>query len=149
MQTIDKSPGSTPTIVESFLREAKRLQRAAQSDSLAHSLPVLRRLIARCVFRDLSLPALRRRQNLVQRKHTLQLLALEAGYSSWAECRQTLGRVSPETAEHYRMAMRQPGYPNHWFSTVHQAQAFASQYGGLPLAYGRQGVVIPADSCSA
>jgi hypothetical protein len=104
----------------------------------------LRRLIAQRVFTDVTLPQLRRWQTLVQRKHLLQLLALEAGYRSWAECRRALEALPPERAEQYHLALRYAGYPNHWFSSLQEARAFASQHGGYPLAYGRQGVVVPA-----
>ncbi|WP_049723079.1 hypothetical protein [Gilvimarinus polysaccharolyticus] len=144
MHTPSHSPGSSSAVVESFLREAKRLQRAACSGDLADCLPVLRRLIAQQVFTGVTLPQLRRRQDFVQRKHTLQLLALEAGYISWAECRRALEALSTERAEQYNIALRYAGYPNHWFSSLQEARAFAFQHGGYPLAYGRQGVVIPA-----
>ena len=144
MHTPSHSSGSSPAVVESFLREAKRLQRAACSGDLADCLPVLRRLLAQRVFTGVTLPQLRRRQDLVQRKHTLQLLALEAGYRSWAECRRALEALPPEQAEQYHLALRYAGYPNHWFSSLQEAKAFASRHGGYPLAYGRQGVVVPA-----
>ncbi|MFC3154206.1 hypothetical protein [Gilvimarinus japonicus] len=144
MHTPSHSSGSSSAVVESFLREAKRPQRAACSGDLADCLPVLRRLLAQRVFTGVTLPQLRRRQGLVQRKHTLQLLALEAGYSCWAECRRALETLPAERAEQYHLASRYAGYPNHWFSSLQEAKAFASQHGGYPLAYGRQGVVVPA-----
>lgn len=66
-----------------LLREAKRLHRAAQSDSPAESLPVLRRLLAAEAIPGPTLPAAFRARTQVQRKHVLRALTLEAGYPSW------------------------------------------------------------------
>lgn len=140
------NPKPDSTVVESFLREAKRLHRAAQSDSYARSLPILRRLIEQQVFQRMALPELRRSKSLVQRKHILNLLAIEAGFSHWAEFRQALTVLAPEVERHYLLALRHSGYPNHWFSTLAQAEEFAHSHGGYALAYGKQGVVIPVSS---
>lgn len=121
---------------------AKKLQRAALADELSISLPVLRRLLAAKVLVGISLPQLQRRRNLVQRKHLLQLLALEAGFASWETYRAALVHMAPEQLPHFDLFKRQQGYPNHWFASLEEAQDYAWEHGGRAVAVGGQAVVI-------
>ena len=121
---------------------AKRLHRAAISESLALSLPVLRRILAAGVLHGLSLPQLRRQRDLVQRKHLLRMLAIEAGYPGWEDFRRALLCEGPDRIDSFELVRQQAGYPNLWFSTFEEAQAHALRHGGRALRAGRQGIVL-------
>ncbi|MBU2886263.1 nitrous oxide reductase accessory protein NosL [Gilvimarinus agarilyticus] len=135
---------TSASIIDSVLRDAKKLHRTAQSKSYSSSLPILRRLLHQEVFRGLSLPALRSQSHLIQRKHILQLLALEANYTSWAQYRQAIINQPDQIHGFEQTSFAQLGYPNHWFSSLTEAQAFAKQHGGQVFAYANQGVVVPS-----
>lgn len=128
--------------VRLVLREAKRLHRAAVSDSLAASLPVLRRLIASGILHGLSLPELSRRREIVRRKHVLQMLAIEASRPDWAEYRKDLASMDPGALPHFDILQRAAGYPNLWFSSPSEAEAHVAEHGGRSIRVGRQAVVI-------
>lgn len=130
--------------IPSVLREAKALQRCVQSDSLADALPVLRRLLAQQVLQGLSLPELYRSRQLVQRKHILRLLALEAGYHSWEQYRPVLATLPLDELSHFDVIRRQVGYPNLWFASWTEAQQYVATQGGRCLRVGQQAVVIVA-----
>lgn len=121
---------------------ARRLHKAAASESLALSLPVLRRILASGTLRDLTLPALRRNRHIVQRKHLLRTLAVEAGHPSWEAYRQTLSGLAASELAHYDLLRPTSGYPNLWFSTAAQAARHAEVHGGRAMRVGDQGVVI-------
>lgn len=121
---------------------AKRLHKAATSESLALSLPVLRRVLATETLRDISLPALRRNLGMVQRKHILRTLAIEAGHLSWEAYRQALSRMAASELTHYDLIRPAIGYPNLWFSSSTQAAEHASAHGGRAIRVGAQGVVV-------
>ena len=125
------------------LREARRLHKLAASASLAAPLPVLRRLIGNQILNGLSLPELHRQRDLVQRKHLLRLLAVEAGHASWEAYRVALVQLSPQALEHFDLVRQVIGYPNFWFSTPEQAQAHVLAHGGRAMRVGQQAVVIP------
>ncbi|WP_096085977.1 hypothetical protein [Agaribacterium haliotis] len=128
-----------------FSREAKKLHKASQSKLSSKALPVLRRLIKSQTFREISLVQLFQRQAIVQRKHIFQMLALEAGYKNWAEFKYALSALPAHELTHYCHYLLNAGYPNHWFSSLPEAQAFASEHGGSALSFGTQALVIPAD----
>ncbi len=140
---IEKSHQDRSQAVKLILREAKKLHRAAVSGALATSLPILRRLLAAQVLRGLSLPELSRNRSLVQRKHVLRTLAIEAGYSSWEEYRRVLGGMSPELLPHYDIVRHTAGYPNLWFPSAAEAEVYAAAHGGRAIRVGHQGVVFP------
>ncbi len=131
------------TAVDWLLREAKKLHRAASSESRMRALPVLRRLISSQTLVNISLVELSRQQSMIQRKHLLQMLAREAGYPDWASYRKALADLPAEQLDNYALAMRQAGYPNLWFSNLEQAQAYAAEHGGKALPFASQAVVIP------
>lgn len=133
-------PGETAGIV---LREARNLHRAANSDSLARSLPVLRRLLATGVLHGMALPELHRQRGTVQRKHVLRMLALEAGHPSWEAYRVALAHMTADELPHFDILRRHAGYPNHWFSSLDEAQAHAARHGGRVMRVGHQAVVMP------
>ncbi|MGR8936145.1 MAG: hypothetical protein ACU837_17485 [Gammaproteobacteria bacterium] len=128
--------------IKLLLREAKKLHRAATSDSLVQALPVLRRLITSDTLKGVSLPELHRRRHIVQRKHILRMLAVEAGYTRWEEYRRAMANASVAEVGHFDIVHRKAGYPNIWFSSLAEAQAFAAKYGGYPLRVGKQAVVF-------
>ncbi len=132
-------------ILNSLLRVAKSLHRAARSESRLQSLPILRRLISSETFREISLPELHRQRGIIQRKHILQMLALEAGYGSWAAYKKEINDKPAEQPLHYSLALRYAGYPNIWFRSFAEAEHYATEHGGQPIAVGQQAVVIPAD----
>lgn len=121
---------------------AKHLHKAALSEQLSMSLPVLRRVLATRTLRDISLPALRRNRSLVRRKHILRTLAIESGYPSWEEYRLALSSMVASDLGHYDLIRPTAGYPNLWFSSVSQAAKHVTTHGGQAIRVGDQGVVI-------
>ena len=132
-------PGDAIRLV---LGMARRLHKAARSDSLADSLPVLRRLLASDALHDMSLPELQRKRSMVRRKHILRMLALEAGYPAWETYRNELTNMAVEELEHFDLMRSAAGYPNHWFSSVADALEYAGTHGGRAVRVGRQAVVV-------
>lgn len=137
-------PSQEPQSVDLVLREARKLHHAAQSASLDKSLPVLRRILNSHTLDGLSLPELHRRREMVQRKHILRTLAIEAGFASWEAYRPALASIPASQLTHIDQLWREAGYLNSWFSTFEEALAHAAAHGGRALRLGRQGVVVPA-----
>lgn len=133
------------TIIKSLLREAKKLHKAAKSESLSRSLPILRRLISSNTLTNISLVELRNKTTLIQRKHILQMLAYETGYSNWASYRQAVESNQAENIDHYSFSLRKVGYPNLWFASFNEAESYAQTHGGNPVQVGHQAVVIKAN----
>ena len=138
------APGVAP-----LLRVAKRLHRAAVSSSLAESLPVLRRLLAAQVIRGLTLPQLSQRRSLVQRKHLLQTLAIEAGFLNWDAYRGALAETPHDPPLPFDVHTGAAGYPNLWFSSLADAEAHAARHGGRAVRHGQQAVVFVEDVSAA
>lgn len=132
-------PGDAIKLV---LGMARRLHKAAMSDSLSQSLPVLRRVLATDTLRGISLPELQRNRTTVQRKHILRTLAAEAGYPSWESYREALSGMTASELEHFDMLRQGIGYPNHWFSSFSEASEYAAACGGRAIRVGSQGVVV-------
>jgi hypothetical protein len=132
-------PGGAPELVR---REAKRLHRAATSDSLAAALPVLRRLLAAGAITETTLPGLFRRRDTVQRKHVLRTLAFEAGSPSWEAYRPTLDHTDVRQLEAFAVVGTGYAKLNLWFSNEPDAARFASQHGGHSVRVGTQAVVL-------
>ncbi len=140
---VPSEPATAGEAVTAVLREAKRLHRAAASESLALSLPVLRRLLAQQVLQGVSLPELRRHRHIVQRKHLLRLLALDAGFANWETYRAALPGVPVADLPHFDLVRAQAGYPNLWFSTPEEAERHVALRGGRMMRVGLQAVVLP------
>lgn len=121
---------------------ARQLHRAATSDSLRVSLPVLRRILATHTLRDLSLPQLHQQRAMVRRKHLLRTLAIEAGHPSWEHYSRALSGMTVEQLPHLDMLQASAGYPNLWFSNREQAQTYALSHGGRVVPVGTQAVVL-------
>ncbi len=129
--------------VSQLLREARRLHRAARSDALTQSLPVLRRLLRSQSVTPGSLPELHRRRHSVQRKHVLRMLAREAGHPGWEAYRHWLERGGDGLPiEHFDIAGRHAGHLNLWFSTPEAARSHAAVHGGRPIRVGDQAVLL-------
>ncbi|QIL82389.1 hypothetical protein G7047_22495 [Diaphorobacter sp. HDW4A] len=126
----------------SLLRAAKKLHRQATSDSLAMSLPVLRRILQSQTLRGVSLPQLHRRRDIVQRKHVLRMLAVEAGHPGWDDYRRAVASMNAEELAQLDVLASRAGYPNHWFSTFEEAERHAKEHGGRAVRVGAQGVVL-------
>ena len=125
-----------------ILRQARQLHRAVTSDSTASSLPVLRRLLASKAMAEQPLPALHRSRRCIQRKHILRMLALEAGFSSWALYGRALKAMPVEALAQFDVIRSGIGYPNLWFATVSEAEVYAAEHGGKVVAVGGQAVVV-------
>ena len=110
---------------ELVLHIARNLHRAVNADALAISLPVLRRLLATKTLTEISLPELQRRRDIVQRKHVLRMLAVEAGFNCWEDYRHALDAMNPDQVSHFDQLSRSAGYPNLWFSSFDEAQDYA------------------------
>lgn len=137
----NSSHGSAAALV---LREAKRLHRAAISDSLSTALPVLRRLLAAGAVPPARLPELFRRRSTLQRKHLLRTLGIEAGFTSWEAHRPALDRLAVSELRQLELAHQGASCLNLWFSSELEARAFAARHGGRPIRVGSQAVVLPA-----
>lgn len=135
-------PSLSPQAADVVRSLAKQLHRAATSDSLRASLPVLRRILASRTLRELSLPQLHRQRAMVQRKHLLRTLAVEAGFDSWEHYSQALRGMTVEQLPHLDVMHGTTGYPNLWFSTHAQAQEHAMAHGGRVMRVGAQAVVL-------
>lgn len=143
INTLSKSTAlPTNPALALVLRQAKQLQRAARSAALAKSLPLLRRLLVAGVLEGVTLPELQRRRAMVQRKHLLQLLALEAGYASWEVYRAALASVDVGQLTHFDLLKGQAGYPNLWFASLAAAELHARQHGGRVVRVGQQAVIL-------
>lgn len=136
-------PLSPVNHVQAYLHRARLMQAAARSDQRSECLPVLRRLIATGSFApDIDLKTLFERRGEVRRRHCLLTLAREAGKHDWLDLRTAL-QTAPETvAADIRALPVAFTYPNHWFSTLEQAQQFQRERGGRVLRHGSQAVVI-------
>ncbi len=133
---------SSPQAADLVRALARQLHRAAISDSLRVSLPVLRRILATDTLRELTLPQLHQQRGMVRRKHLLRTLAIEAGHPSWEHYSQALVGMSVEQLTHLDMLQATTGYPNLWFSTREQAQHYALSHGGRVVTVGKQAVVL-------
>lgn len=126
-----------------WLREAKVLQRAAQSALLSDSLPVLRRLLEAKVLINISLPQLKSKTEMIQRKHLLQMLAVENGSNCWADFKHKIASGPQGSMRPYSAELRDAGYPVLWFSSTVEAQSYADKNGGKVIKVGRQAAVAP------
>lgn len=133
---------SPKTAAELVLHIARNLHRAANAEALAISLPVLRRIITTETLVDISLPELRRRKSIIQRKHVLRMLAVEAGFKCWEGYRHALDDMNPDQVSHFDQLSRSAGYPNLWFSSYTEAQDYAWENNGRALRIGQQAMVL-------
>ena len=130
--------------VQLVLREARRLHRAAVSDTLSEALPVLRRLLASRAVPDRPLPGLFQARGTVQRKHVLRALAREAGYASWEDYRHALPHIDVSHLQQLASVQRGTSVLKLWFSDTSAARRFAAEQGGQAVRVGVQAVVLPA-----
>ena len=137
------SPSSSHA-TERVLREARRLHRAATSNSLCMALPVLRRVLATHTVPRTPLPDLFRRRHSLQRKHLLRTLAVEAGFESWEAYRPTLDDTPLSALDALEVVHRGTGQLKLWFSNEREAKDFTARHGGRPVKVGSQAVVLPA-----
>ena len=122
--------------------EAKKLHRLCFSDKKSSVLPVLRRILQQNVLTNLSLVELFTKRNMIQRKHLFQLLALESGFSSWAQLKQNLTQNANTQINHFGIELKQCGHLNLWFSNLDSATEFQAEHGGQTIQVGEQAVVI-------
>lgn len=134
---------SVDSSTQLVLREAKRLHRAATSDSPSTALPVLRRLLAAAAVPTRTLPRQFVARHTVQRKHLLCTLAREAGYPSWEEYRGALPLLGKEQILRADLLARGASTLKLWFSNEAEATAYAAEHGGHVVRVGQQAVVLP------
>ena len=137
-------------VINTWLLEAKKLHKSAQSVSLTRVLPVLRRLLNSKVLVDISLPELKIKTDMIQRKHLLQMLAIEKGYNSWAELKRAIVVKSQadELLLPYSLELKNAGYPTLWFATVQEAQCYAEKHSGkVVVGGGASGMVAGKGRC--
>lgn len=137
--SVASSPNAI-SAVEQALRLARTLHRASKDATLLVAMPAVRRAHAAGAFAELPLSTLYRQRHLLQRKHFLRTLAVEAGFASWEDYLPTLRDQPAQPPEHYSTGL-EFGYPNAWFSTHAQAVAFAEEHGGRVVRYGQQAMV--------
>ncbi|WP_199873213.1 hypothetical protein [Ideonella sp. A 288] len=147
----DPAPSADPAppcAIDLVRQQARRLHRAAQSPQVLLALPAVRRVHAAGLFPGRALSALyRERTTLLQRKHFLRTLAVEAGYADWERFRPALEHLPPEAFEHFQLlGIEQVGRFKLWFSTEAEAQVHAAAHGGRVLRYGSQAAVLPLEA---
>ena len=141
----EESPSAHSNSVEQALHQARTLHRASRDCALLQAMPALRRAHNAGVFHGLSLSAPFGQRHLLQRKHFLHALAVEAGFTNWESSVQNLRMQPPQAARQHGTALDY-GYPNLWFSTHEQAEYFAEKCGGRVVFHGRQAMVVPLDA---
>ncbi len=134
------------TAADLVRRQARRLQRASQSESIADAMPALRRVHAAGVLPDLALGTLYRERRALKRKHFLRALAVEAGFPDWERFRPHLDSMPPEDFEHFKVSDEWFVFLNSWLSNKTQARSFAAAHGGRVLRVGTQAVVVAPDA---
>ncbi|WP_047391788.1 hypothetical protein [Chitinibacter sp. ZOR0017] len=145
MPNTDLTPSSPDSAaVQFYLRQARQYQRAAQSDSPALALPILRRILHTGVCGQLSLPQLFQQRHTVQRKHVLRMLALEAGFASWEAFRPVLQQGAAPQLQAAQFMASGAGQLKLWFADHHSAAQYVAEQGGTVLGQGTQAVVMPA-----
>ena len=142
-----RSSGLSPSeALTELARHAKQLQRTAQYGRKADCLPVSRRLIRTQVISHLTLPALYRQREQVQRKHLYRLLAIEAGFDSWEACRANLVSKMASGSEPVNLGLLHAplkhSYPNLWFANPEEAHRYTAEHGGQVYTYGQHAVVL-------
>lgn len=136
-----------PSATDLALRQARLMHRAAQTGPVLTALPALRRAHAAGIRPELSLSALFQVRQSLQRKHFLRTLAVEAGFADWeqwvpqlrhwpAQDLITRGLVPLSLLD------AEVPYPNAWFSTAQEAQAWAQAHGGQVVQHGTQAMVL-------
>lgn len=126
-----------------WLREAKVLHKQATSKSLAHSLPVLRRLLSTQVLTNISLKQLKSNTDIIQRKHLLHMLAVENGEICWADFEHKVSASPQGSMLPYSVELKNAGYPVLWFSSLEEAQDYSEQHSGKVIQVNNQAVVVP------
>jgi hypothetical protein len=126
-----------------WLREAKVLHKQAQSESLTRSLPVLRRLLNAEVLTNISLVELKNTTKMIQRKHLLQMLAVENGSHCWTDFKQQIESAADGAIRPNSLELREAGYPVLWFSSGDEASAYTEHHGGKIVKLGSQAAVVP------
>lgn len=142
MHTFLSTPAAQPSAAAAVLSLARKLHRLATSDSLANSLPVLRRVLSSQTLAGLSLAQLWRQRAMVQRKHLLRTLAVEAGFPNWEHYCRELRQMRTEALAHFDVQQARAGQLNLWFSSAAQAKAHAREFGGCVASVGLQAVVL-------
>ncbi|MDR2214175.1 MAG: hypothetical protein LBE21_11210 [Pseudomonadales bacterium] len=139
--TLSATSISSSSAATAVLRAARRLHKEALSAAPSQCLPVLRRVLATGSLRELSLPQLHQKRALVRRKHILRTLAIEAGHASWESYREALTAMRAEDLPHFDLLRGAAAYPNLWFCSLAEAQAYAAVHGGRALAVGKHAVI--------
>ncbi|WP_413701473.1 hypothetical protein ACLKMH_07565 [Psychromonas sp. KJ10-10] len=132
-------------VINTWLIEAKKLHKSTKSASLTDALPVLRRLLNTNVLVGVSLPDLKKKADIIQRKHLLHMLAIEAGYPNWKALKDIIQEKSQqdELLLPYSIALKNAGYPTLWFANVAEAKIYADSHKGKVVIVGEQVAWIP------
>ncbi|MGC9492662.1 hypothetical protein, partial [Vibrio genomosp. F10] len=125
--SIPKKQQKTNHQIETLLREARVLHRAARTGSITQALPILRRIKASGACHDQSISSLFNQRNTLQRKHFLRVLALEAGYTSWEKYKPVLLTRPEQAFVNSVHNGNDIATLNLWFSSEQQAQAYAKK----------------------
>lgn len=133
---------ASPAAADIVRSLARTLHRAAASESLANSLPVLRRLLVTRALHGLSLPELFRQRAIVKRKHVLLMLAVESGFRSWEQYSRALTSMDETQLTHFDLLRSTAGHLNPWFSSRAEAEAQVPLLGGRVVEVGGQAVLL-------
>jgi hypothetical protein len=143
MQSPSGNPhASAQDALRLVLRHAKQLQRDARSDSLAGSLPVLRRCWHPGSSATPRWPACTRSGSGYSASTSCACSRWKPAMRAGRTTARTLATLDPGQLEHFDLLRRHVGYPNLWFASLEEAQRHAAEHGGRAMRCGRQAVVI-------
>ncbi|MEO8249966.1 MAG: hypothetical protein ABI589_11400 [Burkholderiales bacterium] len=125
--------------------QARRLHRAALSESVSASLPVLRRLRAAGIFSNEPLSVLFAGRRQIKRKHLLRLLAIEAGFGDWESLCAAVAHDPCSRRSEIDLIERCWMHANDWFATEREAHAYAAVHGGKVRRYAGHAVILRPD----
>jgi hypothetical protein len=132
-------------VINIWLLKAKKLHKSTQSESLTAILPVLRLFLNSKVLVYISLPELKNNIAIIQRKHLLQMLAIENGFDCWKDLKHAIEVKSQndELLLPYSIELKNAGYPTLWFAKVEQAKTYANRHSGKVIIVAEQAAWLP------
>lgn len=98
----------------------------------------------RCGFADSQMAVFRADPHTIRRKHILQALALEQGFTSWSDLRVAHELAARPVLDGERFLRGAAGFFNRWFAGYTAARASLRAYGGYLLPYRHQFFVCEA-----
>lgn len=131
------------TLHECKIRASLLLKSLLSSDA-SRATQAAERLCTLPAFSRLTPGELLARKDMVQRKHTLAVIAQEQGHASWAELKQALGEAPPRFDSEAFFAKNKGAFLNRWFSTHAEARESLRTLGGFLFPFREQFFVCEA-----